>query len=744
MMRFLNLRCIFSDWNFYGCPLQSKPTYFAFFDFTMPDNSRKKPSLSDSLQYIKGVGPKRALLLEKLDLNTVEDCLYFLPFRYEDRTEVRKISALVPGERVTFTGEIVHAGTARLGHRKKIFEVVIKDETGMIRAKWFQFREPYMMEKFPIGARFVFSGKPEFNRYQGTGLEVTHPDTERITGDELDMQELGRIIPVYHTTEGLHLNSLRTILKNVIDGYADLENEILPEEVVRRHQFPSRPEAIRMVHTPSSDLPVKDLDRFRTAAQKRIIFEELFLIQLGLAFKRKHTHHLVQGKVFKTRGPLIAKFMKLLEFELTGAQKRILAEIMDDLEQGQPMNRLIQGDVGSGKTVVALISLLTAIENQSQAALMVPTEILAEQHFLNIEPYCRKLGISIELVTSALSPKDKKSIQQKIMEGKVEIVVGTHALIQKTVQFHNLGLAVIDEQHRFGVLQREAIGKKGTHPHILIMTATPIPRSLALTLYGEMDVSLLDEFPPGRQPIVTKLFYENKREQAYAVLRKEANKGRQAYVVCPLIEESETLDLKTAMEVQDYLQNQLFPDLTIRLIHGKMKKEERQQIMSEFKEGNIHILVATTVIEVGIDVKNATLMIIEHAERFGLSQLHQLRGRVGRGEHASQCLLIGYPPFSEDGKARLEAIVKSNDGFMIAEEDLKIRGPGDFMGTRQSGMPILRVANLVRDIKILEAARKEAFSLIDHDPRLEDPKHQTLKQTMHHYLGNKLDLLNII
>jgi ATP-dependent DNA helicase RecG len=710
---------------------------------------QKKYSLDDPLQYIKGVGPKRALLLEKLGLKTIEDCLFFLPFRYEDRTLVKKISELIPGERVTFLGEVVTAGVQHIGRRKKIFEALIKDETGTIPVKWFHCNESYMMGKYPIGSHVILSGKPELSRYQG-GLELIHPDMENVGKEPADIEDkessgLGKINPIYHSTDGLPIKPLQAIMKRVIETYAGFVKEILPEEILRRHKFPTRSQAIQQVHLPANDFPIKDLDNFRTPAQKRLIFEEFFLIQIGLAFKKQLAHKPSHtSKAFTTRGPLIREFMKLLKFELTQAQKRILGEVMDDLEQGTPMNRLIQGDVGSGKTVVALICLLTAVENDTQAALMVPTEILAEQHFLNIQPFCQQLGISIELVTSALPAKEKKIIQQQIQEGKIQIVVGTHALIQKTVQFHKLGLAVIDEQHRFGVLQREAIGKKGGHPHILVMTATPIPRSLALTLYGEMDVSFLDEFPPGRQPITTRLFSSTKRNQAYALLRQEADKGRQVFVVCPLIEESETLDLKTAMEVQESLQNEYFPDLTIRLIHGKMKKEERQQIMAEFLKGDIHVLVATTVIEVGIDVPNATVMIIEHAERFGLSQLHQLRGRVGRGEHASHCLLIAYPSSSETGKARLEAIQKSNDGFVIAEEDLKIRGPGDFMGTRQSGMPILRVANLIRDIKILEAARKEAFALIDRDPRLLNAEHQTLKQTMHEYLGDKLKLLNII
>ncbi len=711
----------------------------------MKPSPQKKYSLEDALQYIKGVGPKRAFVLDKLGIKSIEDCLFFLPFRYEDRTLVKKIADLVPGERVTFTGEIVVADTQRIGRRKKILEIQIEDETGTIPAKWFRFRELYMVEKYPIGARVIVSGKPEISRYQGKRLEVTHPDMEVISLKENETPEIGKLIPVYHSTEGLHLKTLRGILSRVVETHANLLQEILPDEIIRRHQFPSRSEALKQVHLPTNDLPVKDLDHFRTPAQKRLIFEEFFLIQVGLAFKKKLVPKTKgPGRAMKTRGPLIGKFIKLLKFELTQAQKRILGEIMDDLEQDKPMNRLIQGDVGSGKTVVALICLLTAVENKTQCALMVPTEILAEQHFLNIKPHCEALGVSIELVTSALPAKEKKRIQQNIQEGNVDIVIGTHALIQKGIEFKNLGLAVIDEQHRFGVLQREAIGKKGGHPHILVMTATPIPRSLALTLYGEMDVSFLDEFPPGRQPIATRIFYEPKRDQAYALLRAEAEQGRQAFVVCPLIEESETLDLKTAIEVQEYLQNQLFPDLKIQLIHGKMKKEERQQIMTDFLAKKIDVLVATTVIEVGIDVPNATLMIIEHAERFGLSQLHQLRGRVGRGQHASQCLLIAYSSVSEDGKARLEAIQKSNDGFVIAEEDLKIRGPGDFMGTRQSGMPILRVANLIRDIKILESARKEAFSLLDRDPGLKDPQHQNLRQAMQSYLGDKLNLMNII
>jgi ATP-dependent DNA helicase RecG len=441
---------------------------------------------------------------------------------------------------------------------------------------------------------------------------------------------------------------------------------------------------------------------------------------------------------------MIRKFLKLLKFDLTQAQKRVLGEIMSYLERNEPMNLLLQGDVGSGKTVVALIALLTGVDNDCQTALMAPTELLAEQHFLSIRPFCEALNITIALVTSSGTAKEKSLIHSCIANGTTQIIVGTHALIQKKIEFSKLGLIVVDEQHRFGVLQRDALSKKGLTPHVLIMTATPIPRSLALTLYGDMNVSFLDEFPPGRIPIETKLFYKDARNTAYTLLEKEIKEGRQAYVVCPLIEESESIDLKAAIDVTDELQNRRLPNFKIQLIHGKLKKEERQKIMAEFKNGKIDVLVATTVIEVGIDVPNVTVMLIEHAERFGLAQLHQLRGRVGRGKHASKCFLIASYALTDDGKARLSAIVKSRDGFSIAEEDLRIRGPGDFTGTRQSGIPLLRAGNLLRDIKLLELSRREAFDLIEKDPQLEAPEHIKLKDALHHTFGNQANLMKVI
>lgn len=698
-------------------------------------------SLDDPIQFIKGVGPRKAALLEKLRIKGIEDCFYFLPFRFEDRTQFKKISQAIPGEYATLTGEILNAGIIFMGRKRRVFEVIIQDETGVLRAKWFRFKESYMKEKFKLGQKIIISGKTILNKR--SGLEIIHPDTEQVSGENVTSLEIGKIVPVYHVTEGLNLKSMRNIIKNVLDKYLHLVEEFLPENLVQHYAFISRANAIKQSHFPPEGSLLKDLDAFKTPAQSRLVFEELFLIQLGLAYRKNQVSKESTGVPFKTRGALIKHFVKLLPFTLTRAQKRVLGEIMEDLEKEKPMNRLIQGDVGSGKTIVALTALLTAVDNGTQSALMVPTEILAEQHYLNILPYCEKLGIEISLITSSLKGKERKSKYENIRAGKTRIVVGTHSLIQKDIQFKKLGLAVIDEQHRFGVLQRDAIGKKGVHPHLLIMTATPIPRSLALTLYGDMDVSLLDEFPPNRKTITTDIFYENRREEGYGILEKQLKHGRQAFVVCPLIEESETMDLNAVVTVFNFIRNR-FPEFTACIIHGKLKKEVRQEIMTRFLKKEIQVLVSTTVIEVGIDVPNATIMIIEHAERFGLSQLHQLRGRVGRGIHASYCLLMAYQPISEEGQARLKAMQASGDGFFVAEEDLKIRGPGDFMGTRQSGIPLLKIANLLRDIRILETARKEAFHLIEEDPSLTSPENQPLNKALHRFLSGYLEIMEII
>ncbi len=705
---------------------------------------REKPlSLEDPLQFIKGVGPKKAEALKKRNLESAKDCLFYIPFRYEDRSKTGTISALTAGEHISFTAEITATGSYYIGRRRKVFEIALQDKTGVTRAKYYKFNASYMKDKFKIGARVTVSGKPQPNRRAGSRLELVHPNVEIDDGSQSTSVETGRIVPVYQTTEGLHLKSLRSIIHNVIEIYSDLAEDFLPQDIIERNGYPPLPQAIRETHFPKENSSLDALNRFKTPGQERIVFDELFLIQLALFYKRKQTKSIPKGFKLKTRGPLIKQFMQDLVFELTNAQTKVLANIMDDLEKPTPMNRLIQGDVGSGKTIVALIALLTAVDNGYQGALMAPTEILAEQHFHNLSNDCAKLGINLELVTGSLPAKEKKQALERIREGISHIIVGTHALIQKEIQFDRLGIAVIDEQHRFGVLQREALNKKGTSPHILVMTATPIPRSLALTIYGDLDVSLIDELPPGRKPIQTRVYSENKRDVVYDFVAKEISKGRQAYIVCPLIEETEKMDLKTATETYEYLKER-FPEINISLVHGKIKSAERRQIMAEFKKGKIQALVATTVIEVGVHVPNATLMIVEHAERFGLSQLHQLRGRIGRGKHASHCLLVAYYPLSDEGKARLEAMQESQDGFYIAEKDLEIRGPGDFLGTRQSGLPDLKVANLVRDIKILEIARQEAQELLQVHPTLNTPELLKLKNELLSQMSHRMNLMDII
>lgn len=704
----------------------------------------KKSSLKDSIQFVKGVGPKRFQLFRKMNLETIEDCLYFLPHRYEDRSRVVNISELTPDEVSTFQGEIIHSGATPLGRRRKIYEVLIEDPTGTVQAKWYKFNSKYMEQKYAVGQKVVVSGKPTHGRSAFAGLEIIHPVVDTLSGEDSDSLETGRVVPIYSITEGLHLKTLRKIMKQVVDNFAPATEEFFPEDLRRRNDLMDRSKAFAQAHFPDPDVSGADLAAFKTPAQRRLIFEELFLILLGLAFKKRLAGESSDGVPLKTRGETIRKFVRLLSFDLTGAQKRVLTSIMSDLENARPMNRLLHGDVGSGKTLIAMVALLTAVDNGFQGALMAPTELLAEQHYLNLHPFCQEIGVNLALATGTLRPKDRKNILESVEAGQVQIAVGTHALFQKDVRFKNLAVAVIDEQHRFGVRQRETFGKKGPSPHVLVMTATPIPRSLAMVLYGNMDVSVLDEMPPGRKEIVTKLFFQNRRDQAYQFLRGELEAGRQAYVVAPLIEESALVELKNVQEIHQQLQRDLFPERRVEIIHGKLKKEDRQELMANFKAGKIHILVATTVIEVGVDVPNATIMIVEHAERFGLAQLHQLRGRVGRGGHASHCLLVAYPPVTEEGKARLETMVKSSDGFVIAEKDLEIRGPGDVMGARQSGLPSLRVANLVRDVREIETARNEVQTLIEQDPKLEKPEHQKLKQALFDVWGDGMDLTNIL
>jgi ATP-dependent DNA helicase RecG len=534
---------------------------------------------------------------------------------------------------------------------------------------------------------------------------------------------------------------LRSIMKTIIDAAAESLPESIPQEIAIAHELLPLPDAIREAHFPDQEKDLEVLNRGTSAAHRRLSFEELFVLELGLALRKRGVTFEKKGISFKPSQKLEAKLREGLPFSLTRAQERVIAEIKQDMASEHPMNRLVQGDVGCGKTVVALMASLMAVENGYQACLMAPTEILAEQHYRNIASLAGPLGIGAVLLTGSLKKKAKETLLAGIAAGTAQIVIGTHALIEQDVRFHKLGLAIIDEQHRFGVMQRSTLKSKGYEPDVLVMTATPIPRTLALTVYGDLDVSVIDEMPPGRSPIITRLYFENKRGEAYRLLESELAKGRQVYVVYPLVEETEKSDLKAATEMAAHLQKDVFTKWMVGLLHGRMKGEEKEAVMAAFKSGQTHVLVSTTVIEVGVDVPNASVMVIEHPERFGLAQLHQLRGRVGRGAHQSYCVLMGPRMFVEETRDRLNSFVRTNDGFTIAEEDLRIRGPGEFFGTRQSGLPDLRAANILRDADLLEKARAEAFELSTKDPDLE--AHPVLRETVRRKWAGKLGLVTV-
>lgn len=700
-----------------------------------------KNRLLTPIQYVKGVGPKRAKLFEKKGILTVEDGLYFLPRSYEDRRHLKKISELMAGGKETGFGEILLSGTAFYQNKKKrVFEVVVGDGSGTITLKWFRGNERYLKERFKKGQRMIFSGEVRWFNYQ---KEIHHPDVEIVEGDiEEDYLNFKRIVPIYSETEGLYQRTLRRLLKSIVDGYSDELTSPIPEEIVERQNLIDFSEAFRRVHFPPDGESIEKLNLQRSDGHRRIIFDEFFFLELGLALKKRGVT-LETGISFKTGGTLSQKLLNQLSFQLTRAQERALAEIVEDMEKPHPMNRLIQGDVGSGKTIVALLASLRAVEFGYQAAIMAPTEVLAEQHYLTIHRWVEPLGVGVALLTSNIKGSEREEIYDRIRRGEVQIVIGTHAVIQEQVEFHRLGLAIIDEQHKFGVVQRGLLKKKGGNPDVLVMTATPIPRTLAMTIYGDLDISLIDEMPPGRLPVETKVFTESARNRVYRIVEEEVKKGRQVFIVYPLVEESEKLDLMDATQMAEHLQKDVFPGFRIGLLHGRMKSDEKEAIMGEFKERAIHILVATTVIEVGIDIPNASIMVVEHAERFGLSQLHQLRGRIGRGQYPSKCILLAQYRSSEEAKIRLRAMEQTNDGFKIAEQDLELRGPGEFFGIRQSGLPDFRVAHLIRDTPILIEARKEAFRLVQGDPDLEKPSHSVLKDVLKKRWKGRLELATI-
>lgn len=671
--------------------------------------------LSDlQIQYTKGVGPQRSKLLNRLGIRTVKDALYYLPHRYEDRSNLRKISNLQYNNVETIAGRVVAAEVVRLPKRKMtIFELIVNDGSGFIRGKWFN--QPFMQKNFKVGQQVVLCGTVKINSYHG-GIEMDNPEHEIISDvastrfRDDSFIHTNRVVPVYRVTSGLSVRQIRSIMFNILNTCIQDVHDPMPVEILKRNNLPILSESLSQVHFPDAGVDLGLFNRGVSNFHKRLSFDELFLFELGLAIMKRGTA-LDKGIAFHPESTLLKRLIRTLPFRLTMAQERVFSDILKDMKLPHPMNRLMQGDVGCGKTIVALMAMTVAAENGYQSALMVPTEILAEQHYINIHRMIEDMGLKICLLTGST----KERPLREIASGEIGIIVGTHALIQEGVTFKNLGLVIIDEQHKFGVMQRALLRKKALNPDVLVMTATPIPRTLSLTLYGDLDYSVIDELPPERRPVETMLFNAQQKDKIYRLIREEVHKGRQVYVVYPLIEESEKVDLRSAIQGKNAFEK-VFPEFSVGLIHGRMKPQGREELMTSFKNGVIDILVSTTVIEVGVDVPNATLMLIIHAERFGLSQLHQLRGRVGRGAHTSYCILLAYEPYGDDARKRLDIMIRSNDGFRIAEEDLDIRGPGEFFGTRQSGLPDLRIANIVRDAHLLNMARGEAFSLIDTDP----------------------------
>jgi len=705
------------------------------------------------IQFIKGVGPRISKILSKKGISSVEDALYNFPRKYEDRRRIKKISSIIPNTREPVMGRIISSGLIRSSTRP-MFKVVISDGTGAISLIWYQFNMKYLRSTYKKGYSAILSGDITLNNFDNS-LQIIHPIADDIEvieeGHQIegDMLNFNRIVPIYPLTEGIKQRRMRRIEKTVIDEYCDRKIDFLPPEVKLRNRVIELDEAISRVHFPSDKDTVIDLDDpfsvYDSTPHRTISFHEFFLLELGLALKKRDVSKM-PGIAFKPTGLLTQRLFRELPFDLTPAQERVLFEIEEDMRSGNPMNRLLQGDVGSGKTIVALISILKAVESGYQSALMAPTEILAEQHLSSVLKYVEEFGLSVVLLKSGQNKRERDAYYNAIKTGEAQIVVGTHALIQERVEFNKLGFVVIDEQHRFGVIQRASLRCKGSNPDVLVMTATPIPRTLAMTAYGDLDVSVLDEMPPNRQSIKTLVFHEDRgdRKEAYDIIRKEVDRGRQVYIVYPLIEESENTelrDIRFATQMFEELKDRVFPEYRIGLLHGRLKSQEKDDVMKNFVSHEIDILVSTTVIEVGVDVPNATVMMIENAERFGLSQLHQLRGRVGRSEHESLCILISMFKKSEDAQKRLSILSQTTDGFKIAEADLTIRGPGDFIGTKQSGLPELRFASLLRDSRILGDARKEAFKIVKDDPTLE--RHPELYKEVLKRWGERLELASI-
>src|SRR5580700_2088821 len=665
--------------------------------------------------YVKGVGPARAAMLEAKGLKIVEDLLTYAPFRYEDRSNVKTIRQLAPGEMATVLAEVRSTKVAGFQRRNLgLFQATFTDTSrGVLSAKWFH--GAYLNDVLAPGQKVALFGKIEFDNYSGN-LSIMHPEFEILTEDD-DGLHTGRIVPIYTAVGKVSTRIFRTLLDRILKSVDPIVDP-LPERIINQLKLPDLWTAIRSLHFPPPDSELRLLNAFRSPAQFRLIFEEFFWLECGLELKRARAR-LDPGIGFALTDRVRAKILEMLPFKPTRAQKRVLKEIAEDMAAPRPMYRLLQGDVGSGKTLVAAEAAIIAIENGYQAAVLAPTEILATQHFFYFKKLFQKLNYVTILLTGSNTQKEKEGLRKLSAAGLAHVVCGTHAILEAGVEFKKLGLAIVDEQHRFGVEQRQKLMEKGEHPDVLVMTATPIPRTLALTIYGDLDVSVIDEMPPGRKPIVTRRVDDARVEEVYSFLKKQIDLGRQAYVVYPVIEESETQAMKAAQKMHEQLSTIVFPGVRVGLLHGKLPAEEKESAMEKFQRGETQILVATTVIEVGVDVPNATMMVIEQAERFGLAQMHQLRGRVGRGGDQSYCILVT-GKLNDTGRERIRTLVESSDGFYIAEMDMKLRGPGEFFGTKQSGLPALQIGNIMRDSEVLEIARNEAAAFVSNPPSEEE------------------------
>jgi len=661
-------------------------------------------------------------MLESKGLVCVEDLLAYAPFRYEDRSNVKTIAQLAPGEMATVIADVRSAKASGFERRRLgLFEARFSDASrAILVGKWFH--GGYLANVFAEGMKVALYGKVEFDNYSGE-LTMLHPEFEILSGDDEEGESAlhtGRIVPVYEGVGKLTTRVLRVFMHRVLEAIqaaAPLEDR-LPAYLRQSLKLLDLWTAVRQTHFPPPDSDLRLLNAFRSPAQFRLIFEEFFWLECGIALKRKKARTLA-GIAFEIDDRVRERVKAMLPFKPTAAQKRVIKEIADDMREPRPMNRLLQGDVGSGKTIVAAEAAVIAIENGCQVAVLAPTEILAAQHAIYFKQLLAKLGYVVALLTGSFTSREKTQLKKLVAQGLAHVVIGTHALLEKDVEFHKLGLAVVDEQHRFGVMQRLGLVRKGPNPDVLVMTATPIPRTLAMTLYGDLDVSVIDELPPGRRPIKTKHATADQVEQVYSFMKRQVDEGRQAYVVYPVIEESETQAVKAAEKMYEHLSREVFPDVPVGLMHGRLSAEEKEDSMRRFREGAVKILVSTTVIEVGMDVPNASVMVIEQAERFGLAQLHQLRGRVGRGAAQSYCILVT-EKMNDTARTRIRTLVESTDGFYISEMDLKLRGPGEFFGTKQSGLPALKMANILRDGEILEIARREAVDFTAHPPEQED------------------------